>query len=339
MDSVAKSSRRDRAQLFEAAEGKRSPRIPAAVMEKDFWVCWTLHRLFTVLKFCPQIIFKGGTSLSKVFKVINRFSEDIDLSLNRRDLGFAEERNPEQAGISKGEVKRRLEALVEECKRTVKDKLLPDLRLDFTSVLGASGWSVELDADDPQTVVFAYPQSDITAQLEYVRPTIRLEMGARSDDWPAVESEITPYAAEDFPKAFSQPKCLVRTLSAERTFWEKATLLHAEFHRPETKATAERRSRHYYDLYCLSRHAIGVEALKRGDLRERVVQHKSLFFASAWANYASAKPGTFRLVPNEKALSVLSRDYDAMQAMMFGPSPEWDQIIEELAQLEKKINS
>ncbi|MBI3552717.1 MAG: nucleotidyl transferase AbiEii/AbiGii toxin family protein [Elusimicrobia bacterium] len=338
MDSVAKSSRRERTQLFETAEGKHNPRIPAPIVEKDFWVCWALHRLFTVLKFRPQLIFKGGTSLSKVFKVIDRFSEDVDLSLSRRDLGFADARDPEEAGISKNEAKRRLEALVEQCKLAVKEKLLPDLRRDFATVLGESGWSIEVDTDDSQTLVFAYPQSDATSKLKYVRPAIRLEMGARSDDWPAVEAEITPYAAEDFPGMFTQPKSLVRTLSAERTFWEKATLLHAECHRPETKATAERHSRHYYDLYCLSRHEIGREALKRGDLLERVIQHKSFFFSSSWANYATAKPGTLRLVPDAKRLAVLSQDYDEMQAMMFGASPKWSEIIKELKQLEGRIN-
>jgi hypothetical protein len=338
MDSVAKSSGHDRAQLFQTAESKHAPRIPASIIEKDFWVCWTLHRLFVALNFRPQLIFKGGTSLSKVFKVIDRFSEDVDLSISRRDLGFGDARDPEENGISKNDAKRRLEALVEKCKKTVKEKLLPDLRRDFSMVLGSSGWSVDLDADDPQTLIFAYPQSDITGALKYVRPAIRLEMGARSDDWPAIEAEITPYAAEDFPRMFTIPKCQVRTLSAERTFWEKATLLHAECHRPVAKLSAERHSRHYYDLYCLSCHELGRQALKRGDLLERVVKHKSFFFASSWANYATAKPGTLRLVPDAERLIALGKDYNEMQAMMFGKSPEWDEIVRGLKQLEDQIN-
>ena len=338
MDSVAKSSQRERAQLFQTAESRQTPRIPASIIEKDFWVCWSIHRLFDVLSFRPQLIFKGGTSLSKVFKVIDRFSEDVDLSLSRRDLGFADDRDPEQAGISKSEGKRRLDALVEECRRTVKEKLLPELRRDFATVLGSSGWSVELDDADPQTIIFAYPQSDITGALKYVRPAIRLEMGARSDDWPAVDAEITPYAAESFPKMFTHATCRVRTLSAERTFWEKATLLHAECHRPTAKNSADRHSRHYYDLYCLSRHDLGRQALKRDDLLERVVKHKSFFFASAWANYESAKPGTLRLVPNAERLTALGKDYDDMQAMMFGESPKWADIVRALKQLEDRIN-
>ncbi len=338
MDSLAKIPPRERAQLFETAEARHKPRIAAAIMEKDFWVCWTLHRLFEVLQFHPQLIFKGGTSLSKVFKVIERFSEDVDLSLSRRDLGFAEDRDPEQVGIANKERRRRLEALTAQCQETVREHLLPTLRKDFATVLGASGWTVELDADDPQTVVFSYPPSNLSGTLRYVRPAIRLEMGARSDDWPAVEAGIKPYAAEDFPAMFASPICKVRTLAAERTFWEKATLLHAEYHRPSDKPSKERLSRHYYDLYCLYRHDLGRQALKRGELLERVVKHKSLFFARSWANYGTAKPGTFHLVPPVARIDALRKDYDAMQTMIFGEPPKWGEIMQELKRLEGRIN-
>jgi len=338
MDLVAKSSARERAQLFATTEARHTPRIAAAIIEKDFWVCWTLRRLFEVLQFHPQLIFKGGTSLSKVFNAIERFSEDVDLSLSRRDLGFAGDHDPEQAGITNKERKRRLEALTAHCQETVRKSLLPALRKDFVTVLGAAGWTVELDADDQQTVIFSYPPSDLSRALAYVRPAIRLEMGARSDDWPAVDAEIKPYAAEDFPGMFTSPICKVRTLAAERTFWEKATLLHAEYHRPQDKPSKERLSRHYYDLYCLYRHELGRKALKRGELLERVVQHKRLFFAQAWANYDTAKPGTFHLVPPVARIAALQKDYAAMQTMIFGESPKWDDIIRELKQLENLIN-
>lgn len=339
MDLVAKSLPRERAQLFQTAEIRHHPPIAAAIIEKDFWVCWSLHRLFDVLRFRPQLIFKGGTSLSKVFNVIERFSEDVDLSLSRRDLGFADDLDPEQAGISKKESQRRLEALVEQCRQIVRERLLPDLRRDFGTILGSSGWSLELDAQDPQTVIFSYPASDLTGASKYIRPAVRLEMGARSDDWPTVDAEIKPYAAESFPEMFAAPMCRVHTLDAERTFWEKATLLHAEFHRPADKPSRERLSRHYYDLFCLSRHEIGRRAIKRLDLLKRVVAHKSFFFAAAWANYGSAKPGTFCLVPSDAGrLESLRKDYDAMQAMIFGESPKWNDIIEELRRLEDKIN-
>ncbi|MDD2773703.1 MAG: nucleotidyl transferase AbiEii/AbiGii toxin family protein [Elusimicrobiales bacterium] len=338
MDSIATLSSKERGQLFAAAEVKHTPRIIAPIIEKDFWACWTLHRLFDVMQFRPHLIFKGGTSLSKVYKAIERFSEDVDLSLSRRDLGFAEARDPEQSGISAKERRRRLEDLTVQCRNTIRDQMLPALRHDFTSVLGKSGWTVELDVADPQTVIFVYPQSAAAPANRYIRPAIRLEMGARSDDWPSVDAEIMPYAAESFPDMFKLPICTVRTLDAERTFWEKATLLHAEYHRPSDKPSKERLSRHYYDLCCLARKGFAAKALGNSNLLKRVVQHKSLFFAQTWAGYDSAKPGTFRLVPPESRIRYLRKDYDAMKPMLFGETPSWDAIIQALQQLENQIN-
>jgi hypothetical protein len=338
MDKIARSSASDRAAFFEDVHTRRLE-IESAIAEKDFWVCWSLRRIFEVLQFRPHLIFKGGTSLSKVYRAIDRFSEDVDLSLSRRDLGFADDHDPEHPGISKKEARRRLDALVAECQRVVADKLVPELRRDFASVLGTTGWSVELDPSDPQTVIFAYPSTRLSGVMSYVRPAIRLEMGARSDDWPATDAEITPYAAEAFPGLFTTPSCKVRTLAAERTFWEKATLLHAECHRPSDKPSRERLSRHYYDLYRLTRLPIAEQALKQLELLKRVVAHKSFFFAQTWAHYETARPGGFRLLPEADRRDALRRDYQDMESMIFGKAPDWKDIILELEQLETKINS
>jgi hypothetical protein len=140
MDRIAQSAPADRADLFQrAVNAGMFVRAPEA-MEKDFWVCWALYRLFDVMHFRPHLIFKGGTSLSKVYNAIERFSEDVDLSISRRDLGFADDRDPEQAGISKSEARRRLDELVVGCRNVIHDRLLPEMRVDFESVLGHGGW-------------------------------------------------------------------------------------------------------------------------------------------------------------------------------------------------------
>jgi hypothetical protein len=340
VDRIAQAPAEERTDLFQRAAAEIQPQRAPAIIEKDFWVCWTLRRIFEVLRFQPRLIFKGGTSLSKAYNAIERFSEDVDLSLSRADLGFADAHDPEQAGISKGESKRRLEQLVIACTATIKDRLLPDLRADFRDVLGDSGWNLELDPIDAQTIIFSYPQAvQLAGVHEYIRPAIRLEMGARSDDWPAAEREIVPYAAEVYPEAFTVARSsCIHTLEAVRTFWEKATLLHAEYHRsPETRSP-NRFSRHYYDLFMLSRIHIGNEALTRLDLLERVVNHKKLFFASAWASYDTARPGGLHLLPADHRIHDLRSDYKEMKAMIFGAYPEWDQIIEGLTALERRIN-
>jgi hypothetical protein len=173
----------------------------------------------------------------------------------------------------------------------------------------------------------------------YLNPVIRLEMGARSDDWPAEDFEIKPYAAEVFPNMFTvATSCRVHALDAKRTFWEKATLLHAEYHRPDDKPSRERLSRHYYDLYRLSQQAIGRQALTRLDLHERVIKHKSFFFARSWAQYDQAKAGSFHLVPPGARMQELRSDYAQMKPMIFGDYPQWDEIIRGLQQLEERIN-
>jgi hypothetical protein len=339
MDHIAKVPATERANLFlESAAILRPERSPA-IIEKDFWVCWSLHRIYDVLQLSPQLMFKGGTSLSKAYAVINRFSEDVDLSLSRQDLGFTNERDPEQAGISGNERRRRIDALVEACKTVIRDRFVPEMRRDFASVIDNAGWSVELDKANPQTVIFSYPRSRLSDGLpKAIHPVVRLEMGARSDDWPAKERTIRPYAAEAYPDVFEVPSCKVRALDAQRTFWEKVTLLHAEYHRPADKSAHEGLSRHFYDVYQLALHDVGKEALEDLSLLERVVAHKQVFFRSGWAHYETAIPGAIHLVPPEKQMNSLRADYSRMREMIFGDAPAWGQIMEGLRKLEARIN-
>jgi len=339
MDRLARSPSSERVDLFRrSAELLRPERAPA-IIEKDFWVCWTLHRIYEVIRFRPQLIFKGGTSLSKAYSAIDRFSEDVDLSLSRADLGFIGNDDPEKSGISGKESRRRIQALIEACNKVIGERFLLELRRDFSSMIGPRGWSVDLDTEDPQTVIFQYPFSDLCRTLpQAIRPAIRLELGARSDDWPAEKREIRPFAAEAFPFVFATASCQVQTLDVRRTFWEKATLLHAEHHRPADKSFPPGLSRHYYDLYQLSLKEIGRQALARPDLLERVVAHKRLFFGSAWAHYELAILGGIRLVPAEGRLNALRADYTRMREMIFGEAPSWENILTGLEGLEKRMN-
>lgn len=345
MDSVAKMPIRERADLFATASDRR-PRISAAIMEKDFWVCWMLSRIFSSVHFPLHLIFKGGTSLSKVFNAIERFSEDVDLSFDRRELGFETTRDPEKAASNK---KRRalLDQLETECETVIQGRFVPALMKDFQKVIGSpkegpATWSIDIDPEDKQAVLFHYPQAISLQGIvmpAYVSPMVRLELGARSDSWPAGNHPVTPYAADLFPDMFAVPSCEVTVLDAVRTFWEKATILHAQAHRSGSATKVERLSRHYYDLYQLSKTEIASEALAKPDLLNRVVEHKSVFFRSAWAHYETAKPGSFHLLPSEDRQADLRRDYAQMETMIFGDYPAWEEIIEGLEKTEKRINA
>jgi hypothetical protein len=322
-------------------EGTATPRnMQAQIVEKDFWVCWTLRELFRLPAIGEHLIFKGGTSLSKVFKVIERFSEDIDVSIDRSFLGFGGSNEPE-AGTSNKEKQRRIDALKVACQQKIAQALLPALEGAIRAkVRQGERWVLRSDADDPdqQTLLFDYPTSFPPDATGYLRRMVKIEMGARADHWPSETKTITPYVAEQFPKGFKEGSCVVKVLSAERTFWEKATILHAEFHRPAAKAMPERFSRHYCDFSEMVRRGVGASAVAKLDLLARVVQHKILFFKTGWARYNEAVKGTLRVVPPEHRVKALREDYAKMQQMFFAEPPGFDDILALLRQWESEFN-
>lgn len=204
-------------------------------------------------------------------------------------------------------------------------------------------WRLELADDDHQTILFHYPQSTLPRdgdQLAYLRPNVRLEMGARGEHWPVVDRTVRPYAADDLPQLFKEPDCTVRAAAAERTFWEKATILHMWFNAPASRKLSDRQSRHYYDVVKLFEHGLGKEALKDPDLLRAVARHKSVFFARAWAKFDEAVPGSLRLVPPQSRIAELEQDYAKMrEEMIFGDAPTLEHILQVIEEIEKAVNS
>lgn len=339
MDDVARWPTDERGGLFTETSALAGFGTPL-LMEKDFWVCWTLKRLFA-LSLDAGLIFKGGTSLSKVFGIIRRFSEDIDVSVDRHALGFTGERDPERVS------RKRAKHLIEEelkaaCEAWITEQLVPALRSEAAHLLNAGDtWAVTIDGEDRQCVLWEYPRSLRTVEydrLPYLNPVVRIELGARSDHWPASTATVRPFSAETIPDVFTAPECEVKALNAERTFWEKATLLHAEFNRPESKDYPPRLARHYYDMVMLADSPAKDLALANVDLLHRVAQHNQLFFRSGWASYDTAVQGTLRVVPHERLASVLRRDYGEMTDLFFDSPPTFDHLLEALAALEAEIN-
>lgn len=309
------------------------------IAEKDFWVCWLLGKVFATPDI-PTLIFKGGTSLSKAYALIDRFSEDIDLAFDRAALGFEGDRDPLQiSGVNARN--RVLDELTEASRAVIRDAFVPALESAVGAALsGTPNMVVDLPG---QVVTFAYPQAFDAEEYgadDYVLPSVKLELGARSDQYPAEERGIRSYAAEHFPDLFSAPACTVRTLAAERTFWEKATILHVEPNRPlESRATGwQRLSRHAYDLVMMSERGVADRAIARIDLLPAVCDHKAAFFSRGWAEYQTAKSGSLRLMPRDEFAGAMRRDYRAMREMFFSEPPAWERILAELQSLEVRIN-
>jgi hypothetical protein len=308
--------------------------LSPVILEKDFWVCWLLGVLFET-EFAGSLVFKGGTSLSKVFGITDRFSEDLDLSLSPAFLNLPE------AGTSRNQANKWMAKAEAVCGVAVQNTIAPVLEAAAADVLGKreAAWFEFLTDPDTHSPVllFRYPSTQ-PAGFEYLKRSVKLEFGSLTDQRPVGRHPVRPWVAEALPAAFPDWKCEVVALRVERSFWEKATILHAEFHRPADKPTPDRFSRHYADTAALSKHPTAIKAVDDHALRNRVVQWKSRFFGSSWAKYDHAKPGTFHLVPPIERLPALRRDYQSMREMSLSEPARFDDILTLLADLEKRIN-
>jgi len=335
MDSVLQLTPEQRGELFIAAAQQSG--IDMVVLEKDFWVCWTLKELFRLPTMGEHLIFKGGTSLSKINHAINRFSEDIDLAVDYVALGFTGDRDPRREGLSKTKRAAILAEMMAACQQYIGSEFIEVLRVRCEEILGnGEDWTLAVSEQDRNIVRFQYPSAAPT--LDYIKPQVILELGTHAEFVPRDRFIVRAFAAEEFPALFAEPDVAVTSLLAKRTFWEKATILHAEFHRPAEKALPDRYSRHYYDLAMLAQSPVRGEALADLALLDQVVRHKETFYPSGWARYDLARIGSLRLVPPDERRAALERDYRSMSVMIFGQPPPFGKIIEVLAALEQEIN-
>ena len=335
MDKVAQMDRSDRADLF--SETAALMGLHPVIVEKDFWVCWLLKQLFTIEKLSGMLVFKGGTSLSKCFNLIQRFSEHLDIAVNFEKLGFSDAKDPRQTDLSHTKRAILLKEMLQTCRNYIVDQFLPVLNASIQEKLSENDWQFQVDSVDGNIVEFEYPAS-LKTGLDYILPRVILELGTHAEPVPNENYDIQPYAAEYFPKLFTQPKCSIATVVARRSFWEKATILHAEYHRPLDNPMPLRYSRHYADVAQMGKSEIVDEAIRDIDLLKKVTTHKDMFYHCGWARYNLAVPGSFHLTPPQERLSVIKRDYRDMTAMFFDEPPDIEDILHQLSVLERQIN-
>ena len=331
------SERRD---LFLSA----AARLGTAVqhVEKDFWVCWTLDVLFNGLpKGNPRLLFKGGTSLSKAFGLIARFSEDIDITVFRDDLGH----NADTAKLEAMSGKRRrahLDAIRLSCQAYINGPLTEQFGAAAAAAIPSGRFQLQSDPDDAdkQSLLFWYPA--VTARAgDYIRSAVKIESGARSAIDPNTGAIIKPYVADDLPD-LDLTVTNVTTVKPERTFWDQVVILHGlrqwYGHRSELRHGGQRVSRHYYDVHQLMQAEGHPEWLANHELARDCARHARLFFGSADLGLTTAEPGTFTLSPAPGMRDALAKDYEAMAAMVFGEIPPLGRVLESVTALEVAIN-
>jgi hypothetical protein len=343
--TVLAASDEERRDLFIGAADRL--RTNEQNIEKDFWVCWTLDALFNELEAGgPRLLFKGGTSLSKGYGLIERFSEDIDITVFREDIG--QPATVEELEALSGKKRNaRLEAIKAACQEYIQGPMLEQssalLRQTLhTANLNEDRARVEADPDDPdgQTLLLWYPTATAEGNA-YVRRAIKIESGAKSALDPHMPLGVKPYIADVLPN-LDLAIGNVTTVDPSRTFWDKVIILHGLRRwwdrRGELKGGGQRVSRHYYDVYRLLASEIGQKATGDVDMAEDCVRHARMFFNRADLDLASAVPGSFALTPHDGMLADLRRDYEAMSGMVFGPIPNVDEVVAVIGTLEQRLN-
>lgn len=330
MREIAKSQTKDRTELFQATA--ISMGMQPNVIEKDFWVCFMLDHLFHDCRYKDMFVFKGGTSLSKSYHVIERFSEDIDLILDWRKI-INDEINPwEERSKTKQDIFNK--QINTEAAKFYKVELVPQLNLEMKEKLGDGKW-ISVDTEDEMVVNFYYPQ---IFEAEYLRSCVRLEIGPLAEWLPSHETTVTPFAAEKYPDIFFQKETVVLTIDVERTFWEKLTILHKIANFPESKVFPVRYARHLYDVYNLGNSWVKESAFDRKELLEKDVAFKQKFYYSKGAHYETATLRSIDLLPSGAVLNALQEDYQAMRNMIYGNIPEFEEILEFLKKLQEEIH-
>ncbi len=327
--SLDADERADILRTVAARSGRR-----AIILEKDIWVCWVLQALFSMPDPHPMA-FKGGTSLSKVYCIIDRFSEDVDITLDYR--AFNDGFDPFADDLSRNRIKGFSERLRNRVAEYIRDVVAPALDV-AADRLAADGRHHIRVGDHGETIHFAYP-SAVEDPDPYVRSEVLLEFGGRNVIDPNEQHVITPDMTALVPD-LDYPAATVTVLSPRRTFWEKATLIHAECHRRRLAEHPERLSRHWFDLTRLAAHDTGRAALADRALLKDVVRHKKVFFHAGYANYDHCLDGRLRLIPDDDQLPALQADYDKMRdaAIVADDAPRFDALVEELRILEADVN-
>ncbi len=310
---------------------------PPHLLEKDIWVVATLGVLFDT-PFADHLTFKGGTSLSKVWRVINRFSEDVDVTFDIRAFApdLVSDAGDEALPPTRSQEKRWTRAIRARLVEWVRDEACPIV----AEGLSRAGFAAKVSGDGDRLYVTYEPMFEDTG---FVHPNVIVEFGARSTGEPNVNRPVVCDAAAFLPE-LTFPQAHPTVMQAERTFWEKATAAHV-FCRRE-RGRGERQSRHWHDLACLEEAGIAAKAISDRALALSVARHKAIFFVENDArgnrvDYEAAVSGALQLVPSGAALGLLADDYASMLAggMLLGKHEPFDALMERCAALEAHANS
>jgi predicted nucleotidyltransferase component of viral defense system len=307
--------------------------LPAVAVEKDWWVTAVLRALFA-LPYAGHLSFKGGTALSKCYSLIERFSEDIDIAINREFLGFG-------GNLSKTQINDKLRRAA--CS-FVRDRLQFEVATELekqgikSDLFSANVNITSVTTTDPEIIEIVY--QSLFADNDYIKPTVKIDVSGRSMNEPLQTVQLQSIVDDVFmDMPFKNIPFDVNAVVPQRTFIEKICLLHEEFAKPQAFMRSERMSRHLYDLEKIMETQIAEEALSDRKLYSSVVEHRRIFIGLKDFDYNTLAPETINIVPPENIIDLWKADYETMQrTMIYGNSLPFDRLIEKIKQLNTKIN-
>jgi predicted nucleotidyltransferase component of viral defense system len=295
-------------------------------IEKDWWVSAVLVAL-SKTSWSDVLQFKGGTSLSKAWGLINRFSEDIDLAVSRSFFNLPEETTQQRAVIRRKTFHYIKEKLIEELNNILKSS-------------GVTGYEIELvtaNSSDLITVMEVKYESILPTKIAYLLPVVKIEFSAMSLNEPFEKREITTLIHSQFPEVDSEIKCLFKSVLPERTFLEKIFLLHEEYQKENPRAN--RMSRHLYDLEKMMDSSFAKSALQNIDLYKALVNHRQKFNNIKDIDYKKHTPAQIQICPPDDLISSWKKDYENMQESFIYDKDKksFDEIMRRMEELTNRI--
>jgi predicted nucleotidyltransferase component of viral defense system len=309
---------------------RKKVKFPLYIIEKDWWVVQTL-RFVSQMDIAEHIVFKGGTSLSKAWKLIDRFSEDIDLAINREFFGFSGDISQTQVG-----------KLKDASSKYISNDFLISLQkaFDDTGIKDVRLMVVDEKApdDDPVKIAVVYPT--LTKYSDYVQPRVLLEIGSRSMIEPATLCSFRSMIGQAYPEQpFADKDVSIRCVNPERTFIEKLFLLHEEHQRPKEKMKIKGKSRHFYDIYRIAQTEYIDKAIADKELYKSIVAHRERFNKLSGVDYTSHFPPNLNPIPPTELMPEWERDYREIQGqMLVGENVEFKRLLNDMERIMKRIN-
>lgn len=335
MNSFIKLSPEERKIYCQQAVERMQIPLPAAVIEKDFWVCWTLNLLNGIPELTGNITFKGGTSLSKAWGLIERFSEDIDIAINRKVFGQHPPYGAEDAESNR-QRKIRLEELENKSSNFIREFLLPSLHKKISSYLNPDEYTLKpIQKGNEVNLEFEYPGT-LKNELGGLLPVVLIELVPRADEIPNEERKITPILYEVFKDLLGEGTFNISTLSPARTFLEKLLFIHETL--GGFNKGSERKSRHYYDLLKLYRAGVFDLIRDNRELLQMVVEHRQTFFRYNTLDYAGILKHGVQVIPPKESWADWRSDYSRTTVMIYNDIPSFDDLMQFAAHLEKEFN-